>query len=274
MDETGTEDIGRYPTAVVNPQMAEFIQFLAGYADRSGAWRPPVVGAGPSGQSAVHLDTARQAAVGQLQVVHDNLEAGFGRVGELFFRARLSLDRDFPDIPDMAVVKVEDSKHGSKEISVSADDVKNNELMVRGKIRMALPVNRGAAVTNARLLTDPQHPLMDDNTVREAELDIENPQEIGDKIHEQNIVNDMIQVVRAKLQQRAALAGEQLTPEDLQALAAGMASMPEIAQAVLVGQFGENPPRQLIEQLGRSQANAAQASRGQQMSQLQGVSGG
>jgi hypothetical protein len=80
-----------------------------------------------------------------------------------------------------------DRKHKSKEIAVTAADVKKYEPMVRGVITKNLPVNVGANVVNARELTDPDHTLMDDDQAREQFLNDENPRETGDKIFQQRV---------------------------------------------------------------------------------------
>jgi len=266
MDERGTEDAGRFPTATVNPQLGQYFQLIATYADRAGGWRPQVVGQAQSGESAVRFSEGRQAALGELGVAHGNLQDGFARVGELFFRAVLSLDQE-------VTVRGADKQGKSKEISVTPDDVREYEPMVRGKIKLGLPVDRGGAVIRATALTAPEHPLVTDNYAREAELDIENPQDMADALAEQKVVNAMIDIGITKAQQRAALVGEQLTPEDMEALVRGMADMPELAQAVLVGQFGENPPSALLGQLARGNANKQRTGVLPQESQLSGVQG-
>ncbi|MEE9569461.1 MAG: hypothetical protein V3W37_08750 [Candidatus Binatia bacterium] len=267
VDETGTEDAGRYPTATVNPQLGDYFSLVATYADRAGGWRPQVIGQGPSGESAVRFSEGRQAALGELGVAHGNLEAGFARVGELFLRSVLSLDQE-------VTVRGIDKKGKGREITVTPDDIREHERMTRGKVKLGLPVDKGGAVIRATALTDPQHPLVTDNYVREVELDIEAPQDMGDALAQQKMVNAMVDIGIEKKRQQALLVGSQLTPGDLEALANGLKDMPELAQMVAVGGLGEEDRSALLGQLSRSNANTMRKGVLPQESQLKGVQGG
>lgn len=263
MDERGTEDAGRYPTATVNPQLGDYFSLVATYADRAGGWRPQVIGQGPSGESAVRFSEGRQAALGELGVAHGNLQDGFARVGELFFRSVLSLDQE--------VTVRGEVKGKGREISVTPDDVREHELMVRGKIKLGLPVDKGGATARARALTDPQHPLVTDNYARESELDIEGPQDMADALAEQKITNFMIDIGIQKATQRAALAGAQLSPKDMADLVNDLKDMPELAQMVAVGGLGEEDQSAILGQLTRSNANTLREGVLPPESELEGV---
>jgi len=266
MDEDGTEDAARYPTATVNPQLGAYFSLVATYADRAGGWRPQVIGQGPSGESAVRFSEGRQAALGELGVAHGNLEKGFARVGELFFRSALSLDQEI-------TVRGVDKKGKGKEITVTPDDIRENERMTRGKIKLGLPVDKGGAVIRATALTDPQHPLVTDNYAREAELDIEAPQDMADALAEQKVVNAMIDIGIQKQVQRAALSGGRLTPADAEALLNDLKDMPELAQMIAVGGLAEEDRSALLGQLSRGNANKLQKGTLQQESQLESLNG-
>ena len=118
-----------------------------------------------------------------------HLEEGFAAVVDRFFRCVIALDKKLPEgaNEDMrkVVVCAEDSKHSAKEIAVTATDVKNHERMLQGKIQKNLPVNTGQNVINLRELTDPDRPLIDNNTGLEMFLNIDNPQEIADRLFQQ-----------------------------------------------------------------------------------------
>ncbi len=269
--EEGSEEIGRVATATVNPNLFALVQFGAEYLDRSGAHRPETIGQGPEGQSAVHLDTARQAQITELSVAHSNAEDGFANICKLHLRALASLN-------DTVTVKEADDEHGSREISLSREDAEKYELLIQGKIKLALPVNRGAAVTNARLLTEArgpgQRPLLPDVAVLQGELEVENPMEMVDSVNEQLVVNALVDQFIETLKQQAQAAAGELTPEELAAIAQGFDRLPLQAQQMLLARFQGEPPAELGGggQLARTAANTARATRGQQESQLAGIS--
>ena len=266
--EEGSEEIGRVATPTVNPNLFALVQFGAEYLDRSGAHRPETIGQGPAGQSAVHLDTARQAQITELSVAHFNAQDGFANICKLHLRA---LPED-----DKVTIREADGKHGSKEISLTREDSEKYELLIQGVIKLALPVNRGAAVTNARLLTEArgpgQRPLLSDVAVLQGELDIENPMEMVDSVNEQLVVNALVDQYIETLKRQAQVAAGELTPEEVAAIAQGFADLPQQAQQALLARFSGDVPPELGGggQLARGEANTARTTRGQQLSELQG----
>jgi hypothetical protein len=273
--EDGNEEVFRYPTPTVNEQLGALISMVGAQADRSGAWVPQLQGYGPSGESAVHQDLARQSAItGEMEMPHRHLEEGFAEVCKRFFRCVVALDEQLPEGADnemrKVVVRHQVGEHGSKEIAVTAKDVREYDPLVRGVIALNLPVNMSQNTTNAKLLTDPEHPLVDDNTAREVLLNFENPQEIGNKIHEQNIVNDIVQVYRDQLKQRAMVVSDELSDEDMAKIAEELQNMsPEAAQA-LVAEISEGQGG-MMGDVARGAANTARTARGQRQSRLQGM---
>jgi hypothetical protein len=266
--EEGAEEIGRVATPTVNPNLFALVQFGAEYLDRSGAHRPETIGQGPAGQSAVHLDTARQAQITELSVAHFNAQDGFANICKLHLRA---LPED-----DKVTIREADGKHGSREISLTREDSEKYELLIQGVIKLALPVNRGAAVTNARLLTEArgpgQRPLLSDVAVLQGELDIENPMEMVDSVNEQLVVNALVDQYIETLKRQAQVAAGELSPEEIAAIAQGFADLPQQAQQALLSRFAGGIPPELDGaggQLARTQANTARATRGQQLSEIQ-----
>jgi len=278
--EEGEEKMGRFPVAEVNPQYPTYFGMVAAYADRAGADRPQLMGEGPSGQSAVHQDISRQSALtSELEISHRNLEEGFAQVVRRCFRCVVALDRTLPEGADAdmqkVVVRDADGKHGSKEIAVTADDVREYDPLVRGKLRKNLPVHRGLAIQNALMLSDDtggKKPLADRNTVRETELDWENPQEIDDKIQEQSIVDDIIMVYREGLRQRTTVIVDELSDEDMAKIAKEIPQMsPEAAQALIGELSGEQAENAMVGDMARGQANIARTGREQRESRLAGM---
>ena len=236
--EEGVEKAERAPTPTVNEQLGSYIGLVGMYADKSGAHVPQMLGEGPSGESAVHQSTARQSAItGELEVPHRHLQEGFAAVCERVFRCVIALDKMLPEDADdemrKVVVRAPDTKNKSKEIAVTAKDVKNYELIVRGKIKQNLPVNTGANVINLRELTDPDRPLIDDNLGREMFLDIANPQEVDDRIFQQQVRRRWQAAYIAGVEKRAMLTVDEFSDEKLAKLAIKMETAPaEIQQAI------------------------------------------
>lgn len=275
----GTEDIERVPAPTINEQYPFYIGLLISHIDKSGASIPQMLGSGPSGESAVHQDLARQSAItGELEMPHRYLEEGFAEVCKRFFRCVIALDDQLPEGADAdmrkVVVRHKVGEHGSKEIAVTAKDVREYDPLVRGVIEMNLPVDMSRQVTNAMLLRrrdGDQPPLVDDNTLRELFLNFENPQEVGNKVHEQDIVNDMVQVYREQLKQRAMVVSDELSDEDMAKIAEEIKDMSPEAAQVLIAEISEGRQASAVGDLARGQANTARTGRGQRQSRLQGM---
>lgn len=276
----GTEEVKRGPVPTVNEQLGTFIAIVGAQADRSGAWVPQLMGFGPSGESAVHQDLARQSAItGEMEMPHRHLEEGFAEICKRFFRCVVALDKKLPEDADeemrKVVVRHKVGEHDSKEIAVTAKDVREYDPLVRGVIQMNLPVDMSMQVTNAMLLRrseDGKPPLVDDNTLRELFLNFENPQEVGNKVHEQDIVNDMVQVYREQLKQRAMVVSDELSDEDMSKIAEEIQSMsPQAAQALVAEISQGQTEAGAMGDVARSQANVARTGRGQRQSRLQGM---
>jgi hypothetical protein len=275
-DEQGEEKAGRYPTPEVNPQYPTYFTMVASYADRGGAYTPQLEGAGPAGESAVHHDEARQSSLtGELEVPVRNAEEGFAEVVRRLFRCVEALDKTLPESADEDMRKVyvrrEVAKHGSKEIAVTAADVKQYDPLIKGKIKLNLPVNMGANVTNASVATNPDNRLLDRNTAREVFYDSDNPQEIEDKIYEQDIVDAAVAAHIEELQQRYKVRAETLTDEELQKITEKMQMMSPAGQEVLMAELAGEGETGMAGNIARSQANVARTGRGQRMSRLQGM---
>lgn len=277
--EEGEEKVARAPAPTVNPQLGSYIGLVGMYADKSGAHVPQMLGEGPSGSSAVRQSIDRQSAItGELEVPHRHLEEGFAAVGGRILRCVTALDKMLPEDADedmrKVVVRAEVPEHGSREITVRAKDVKNYESMVRAKIRQNLPVDAGAAVTNALLVTNSDNgkiPLADRNTAREHYLGFQNPQDIDDKVQEQAIVDDYLMVYREGLRERAKLAVDELTDAEWAKLADEMQDMSPQGQAALVSELGAEAEGSMVGDLARGQANTARTARGQRMTRLGGL---
>lgn len=253
----------RFPTPEVNPDALRFVGMAQTFANQQGLYRPALTGAMLSGQSAVGLEESRQIATAELKVPHAALEQGFADVGERFFRAVISLARDFPDTFSEITVRKADEKNQSKAITVGPKDVKAYILLVRGHVELGIPQNEGLNVNNAIAATNPQHPLVSDDTARGRWLGDKNPTEEGNRIIAQQLVNAGTQVLAQVLLQRLQLGVQQMGAQGVEQLQQRAEQLPLEAQQAIQGSG-------ILEGVLRSGANTRQAGVPQQQSVLQG----
>ncbi len=274
--EEGVEGVARAPTPTVNEQYPYYIGLLISHIDKSGANIPQMTGFGPSGESAVHQNTARQSAItGELEIPHRRLEEGFAAVCERIFRCVIALDKMLPEDADdemrKVVVVAADTKNGSKEISVTAKDVTNHELMVRGSITKNLPVNMGLQVQNFLQLTDGDNAKIDDNKGREMFLNDENPQETEERLFQQRLRRAGENAYVESYAQSVKLIVDEFSDEELAKIAEKMLMVPGALQQAVLGEMGAEDGGRLMEQMSRSAGNTNRTGSPQQMSQLQGM---
>ncbi len=272
----GTEEVERGPVPAVNEQLGQYIGMIGMQADRGGAFVPQSTGQGPSGESGVHASTARQSAItGELEVPHRRLEEGFAAVCERMFRCVIALDKKLPEGADgdmrEIVVRAKDGKNTSKRIAVTAKDVRNYELMVRGKIQKNLPVNMGLNVQNLLQLTDKDNPKLTDATALEMFLNKENPQEEEDKLFQQRLRRAGDDAYVESYAQRVKLIADEFSDEELAKLAQKMLMSPEAVQAAIMSRMGQEDGSRLQGQMDRTAANTRGTGVPQGQSLLQGM---
>lgn len=253
----------RFPTAQINPDALRFVAMAQTFANQSGLFRPALTGAMLSGQSAVGLEESRQIATAELKVPHASLEQGFADVGERFFRAVISLARDFPDALSEITVRKADEKNQSRAITVGPKDVKDYILLVRGIVELGIPQNEGLNIQNAIAATNPQHPLVSDDTGRARWLGDKNPTEEGNRIIAQQLVQAGTQALAQVLLQRLQLGIQQMGAQGIQQLQQRAEQLPMEAQQAIQGSG-------ILQGIMRSGANERQAGVPQQQSTLQG----
>ncbi|MEE9149935.1 MAG: hypothetical protein V3U27_21365 [Candidatus Tectomicrobia bacterium] len=257
------EDAGRFPTQQINPDALRFVGMAQQFANQSGLFRPALTGAMLSGQSAVGLEESRQIATAELKIPHAALAQGFADAGGRFFRAVISLARDFPDTLAEITVRKADAENQSKAITVTPKDVKPYVLLIRGNVELAIPTNEGLQIQNAVTATNPQHPLVSDDTARARWLSDKNPSEEGNRLIAQGLVQAGSQILQQVLLQRFAAGVGQMGAQGIQQLQARAEQLPLEAQQAIQGSG-------ILSGVGRAQANRGQAGAPQQQSVLQG----
>ena len=257
------EEAGRFPTAQVNPDALRFVAMAQGFANQSGLFRPALTGAMTSGQSAVGLEEARQIATAELKVPHASLEQGFADVGERFFRSVISLARTFPDTLSEITVRKADAKNQSKAITVTAKDVKPYIHLLRGEVKLAIPTNEGIQINNALAASNPQHPLVSDDSARARWLGDRNPTEEGNKIIAQQLVQAGTQALAQVLLQRLQIGIGQMGAQGIAQLQQRAEQLPIEAQQAIQGSG-------ILSGIMRGGQNTRQTGVPQQQSQLQG----
>lgn len=262
------EEAGRFPTATVNPDALRVIDMVMQFAAIGGLNRPALAGIAPSGQAGVTLETARQIASGELKIPHSSLQDGFAEIGSRFLRAVSALGKRYPNIYDEITVRAADEKHKSKAISVGPKDVRGYEHLVRGEVRLNIPVNEGANVTNASIATDPNHPLLSDATALQRYYRHADPQEEGDKLFAQGLQQDFREILRAAVAQRAGLTIQGAGAGNLGAMVEQAGGMGQAPLEALVASYGGNAPSPLVERVQRGAMNTSRTARGQRPSRL------
>ncbi len=257
------EKAGRFPTQQINPDALRFVGMAQQFANQAGLFRPALTGAMLSGQSAVGLEESRQIATSELKIPHAALAQGFADAGGRFFRAVISLARDFPDTLAEITVRKADAKNQSKAITVTPKDVKPYILLIRGAVELAIPTNEGLQIQNAVSATNPQHPLVSDDTARERWLRDRNPTEEGNRIIAQQLVAAGTQALAQVLLQRLQVGIGQMGAQGVEQLQQRAEQLPVEAQQAIQGSG-------ILAGIGRAQANRGQAGAPQQQSTLQG----
>ncbi len=257
------EKAGRFPTQQINPDALKFVAMAQQFANQAGLFRPALTGAMLSGQSAVGLEESRQIATSELKIPHAALAQGFADAGGRFFRAVISLARDFPDTLAEITVRKADGKNQSRAITVKPTDVKPYILLVRGSVELAIPTNEGLQIQNAVSATNPQHPLVSDDTARERWLKDRNPTEEGNRIIAQQLVAAGTQALAQVLLQRLQVGIGQMGAQGIEQLQQRAEQLPVEAQQAIQGSG-------ILSGISRAQANRGQAGVPQQQSTLQG----
>ena len=262
------EEAGRFPTATVNPDALRVIDMVMQFAAIGGLNRPALAGIAPSGQAGVTLETARQIASGELKIPHNSLQDGFAEIGSRFLRAVSALGKRYPAIYDEIAVRVEDKEHKSKAISVGPEDTRGYEHLVRGEVQLNIPVNEGMNVTNASIATNPNHPLLSDASALTRYYRHADPQEEGDKIFAQQLMEELRAILRGLFQRRLGAAVEGMGGGDVEGMIEGAGGMAQAPLEALLASYGESPPQGLVERARRGQMNITRTGRGQRPSQL------
>lgn len=257
------EKIERAPVPQINIDAYQVFDRLRSIAEMVGVRRDALVGTGPSGQSAVHLNEANQIAKAELKRAHQGLQRGATRFAKLLFKAVTALSEEYPDAPDKVTIRPAIRGVASKAIEVGPEDVKGWEEMVEASIDLNLPVNENANALNFQLTT--QSNALSIPSARERYLDVENPLEEDDKRHEWMWNEAIAQLATNVLLARAGGALESATIDEAQ-LRDKYAQLPAFAQEVFA-RFGENGGAPTL----RGARNTQRTGRGQSMSQLTGT---
>jgi hypothetical protein len=266
------ETAGLFPTPEVNPTMFHLLNWGTQFMEIGMMGREAQAGQTLSGQSAVSQEQARQVANGRLAIPHRNLQDGFAQIAERFLRAVVSLNKRFPESMDKVTIRERVAGNKGREISVGPDDVKDFFHSIEGEIRLNIAINENANVTNAKMATDPQKPLLSDSSALQRYFDHEDPEGEGDKIAEEQLVRGGVQILLQSLQQRLLGGVEQMAGPDLQALIQRAQGLPQASQQAIQQSLGQNAG--MMEQISRSAALGNRAGRGQAPSNLTGMPSG
>jgi len=266
------EDFPEVPGRQIRVDAYQLIDRLKMIADQVGVRRDPLVGGGPSGESAVRLNVANQAAKSELKQEKNGLERGAIQCVELIFESVVALSKQFPDAPDKVYVRAADKEHGSREIAITPANVENWEPMISVTIPQNLAVDQGGISQNARLLTEGPTPLLSRRTVRQRDLGSDNPTEEQDRIDEEqgwDALRSVLNLYAVNLLTGDLQTG-QMTPAEMLAVAQQIGPGFEQFFQQVLAQGNGSLPREVT----TAGTNAGRAGRGQQMSDLTGMNTG
>ena len=238
------------------------VEILTGFT-REIAIRSVLLGVMQSDTTGILYNTAAQFAQKQYGPAIRQLEKGAVQAGRLFFKALESFADDDEDIP----VVFSDADNKTYRLDMKKKDVHGWSRFIQARIDLAIPVNEGADITNARLLTDPQNPLLPYEDVAARYLHIENPAETEDKIL-RGLLRRAIwpQLIQLVIQEGIGLYQAPQNPEQLSQM---FSELPPQVQQVIgrhAQSIGQQVPN-MAPNLARGQSNIAKGGRGQQMSQ-------
>jgi hypothetical protein len=255
------ERIERAPVPQVNIDAYQVFDRLRSLAEMVGVRRDALIGTGPSGQSAVHLNEANQIAKAELKRAHQGLQRGATQFARNLFKSVIALSKEYADAPDKVTVRPANPKLKSKEIAVGPEDVKGWSEMVDASIDLNLPVNENANALNFQLTTEAN--ALSIPSARERYLGIENPLEEDEKRHEWLWGESLAQLATNVLLARAGGGLETATVNEAE-LEAKYAQLPAFAQEVFA-RYGKGGPTL------RGARNGQRTGRTQELSQLSGI---
>jgi len=250
------EKLDRAPIPQMNPEIAGFIDRMTNIVGLLGVRRDALMGAGPSGQSAVHLNVAQTLEKGELAEAKNGLERALVSATKLLLRSVQALAEEYPDAPDTITAAPAGKK--ADAISVTAEDVRGQEDRVSATIDLNLPVNEGLMVQAYAMAV--QSKGLDPYSARERFLRVENPADIDDKWLEYDAFQIAGDVVKSVIAARTA-GGLQAIGQN-PALLKKIGSLSEFAIMGLTRAFGAGAqgatpvtPPQVGPSPGRSLAN-------------------
>lgn len=211
-------------------------------------------------ESGILYNTAAQFAQKQYGPAVTQLQKGAVGAGVRLFRSVEAFADEDEEIPILFT-----TAYGKTErIGLKAKDVKGWSRSIQARIELAIPVNEASEITNARLVTDPNNPLMSYESAAQRYLRIENPLEEWKKMTRTAIRRAIVPLV-TQLVTESGLHLMSSAGADDPELAGQFSDLPEgIQQAItmLSAQTGQPVPSQAAQgQLGRSNSNTAKGAR-------------
>lgn len=250
------EGFERGPIPGINADLPGFVDRFTAIVSLLGVRRDALMGSGPSGQSAVHLNVAQTLEKGELAEAKTGLERGLEWAVQLLFKSFVTLANEYPEAPTEIPI--------GKNLKIKANDVKGYEDLVQVKIDLNLPVNEGLAVQAYAQATASRG--LDPYSARERFLNVANPAEIDDKWLEYELFQIAADVVKTIVGSRVAGGLEAINNSP--ALLKKMTSLSQFALEGIASAYGENGGTPSV---GRQMGNVGRTGAGQDMSQLQGA---
>ena len=265
------EEFPEVPGRQIRVDAYQLIDRLKLITDQVGVRRDPLVGGGPSGESAVRLNVANQAAKAELKQEKNGLERGAIQCVELIFESVVALSKQFPDAPDKVYVRAGDKEHGSREIAITPANVESWEPMIDVTIPQNLAVDNVGLAQNASILK--QNKLMSTRTLMQRDLGVANPIEEQDRMDEEEdreAIKPLLRTHLLNLLGQDLGQGEMTLDEILQQAEALGPGFAQVFQEIL----GGNGEQALDRSITTAGTNAGRPPGGQGLSDLQGMNTG
>ena len=251
-----TEEIVLGPVPVLSEQHFKYINELKELIAQA-LILPSLRGEAAAGTAGVTFSSQVRMAAAKLDPVIAAMTRAAEHVCKLLLRSPAALSREFEDYPDK--VYVIDSK--GHKIGMGPKDAEGWEHLLEPIIQKVLPYNAMLDMSQAQGAK--RLAFLPDDFIGERYLRLENVQNLIRRKRRQDLLASIFPLLAQQMTQRASIALQEMTPEELQEVTELLASASPALQQAL----GSGVPGSYLQ----GQANVRRTATGQQLSQGQAM---